>query len=190
MQHMSSFLAAASDGKVPYLDGAVDASAEEMLAVRVPVNRGADALIVGCDLLFGALWVAKVPALNGAIVSSEGEFYSVSRRPLDVADAAIHAMILISAGADGGISAHVAQVPQADRGVMAGRKEQMALVGVEGKLVYLTGVLVQASKLYAGTVEVVEDDLAVGSRRGNMGAKLAVGPLDVVDAQALALAGM
>lgn len=66
----------------------------------------------------------------------------------------------------------------------------MPLVGVECKLVYLTGVLMQAGKLYAGTVEVVEDDLAICSSRGYMRAELAVGPLDIVDAQALALAGV
>lgn len=48
----------------------------------------------------------------------------------------------------------------------------------------------QAGKLYAGTVEVVEDDLAICSSRGYMRAELAVGPLDIVDAQALALAGV
>lgn len=119
MQNMGGFLAAASNGEVPDLDGAVDAGAEEMLTVWMPVDGGADALVVGSDFLLGALGIAKVPALDGAVVCAKGEFYSVRRGPLDITDAAIHAMVLVSAGTDGGVPAHVAQVPQADGGVMA-----------------------------------------------------------------------
>lgn len=116
---MGGFLAAASNGEVPDLDGAVDASAEEMLTVWMPVDGGADALVVGSDLLLRAFGIAKVPALDSAVVCAKGKLYSVSGRPLDIANAAIHAMVLVSAGTDGGVPAHVAQVPQADGGVMA-----------------------------------------------------------------------
>jgi len=156
----------------------------------VPVDGGADALVVRCYLLLGAFGMAKVPTLYGSIVSSEGEFYSISRRPLNVADATVHAMVLVSTATDGDVSAHIAQVPQANGRVMACGEQQMALMRVEGELVYLTRVLVQSGELYAGAVEVVQDDFAVCSSSRYMRAELAMRPFYVVDAQALALPGL
>ena len=61
---------------------------------------------------------------------------------------------------------------------------------VECKLVYLTCMFVQPSKFDAGTVEVVQDDLAISSSGCDMRAELSMRPLDVVDAQAVALSDM
>lgn len=61
---------------------------------------------------------------------------------------------------------------------------------IEGKLVDLTCVLMQSDKLYAGTIQVVQDDFAVSNSSGNMRAELAMRPLDVLDAQAFTLACM
>ena len=189
-QDPNGLLSATDDGKVPDFDGAIDASAEQVLAVGVPVDGGANALVVGGDVLLGGAVVAEVPALDSAVVGAEGKLDGIRGGPLHVADAAVEAGVLVAAAALlGCISAQIAQVPQADRGIVAGGQQQVALVGVEGEAVDLARVLVQARQLDAGTVQVVEDDLAVGSRGGNVGAELAMGPLDIVDAEAVALAG-
>lgn len=61
---------------------------------------------------------------------------------------------------------------------------------IEGKLVDLTCMLMQSDKLYAGTIQVVQDDFAVSNSSGNMRAELAMRPLDVLDAQAFTLTCM
>lgn len=109
---------------------------------------------------------------------------------MDITDAAVDARVLVAATADGDVSAHIAQVPQADGGIVACRQEQVALVGVECKLVDLTGMLVQSGKLDACTVQIVQNDFAIGSSGGYMGAELAMGPFDVVDAKAFTLSCM
>jgi hypothetical protein len=190
VQDVSSFLAAPSDGEIPDLDGSIHASTEQVLTVWVRVDGSADALVVSCNLLLGSLVMAEIPALNGSIVSAEGELDGVSRGPLDVANTAIHASVVISAATDCNVSTHVAQVPQTDGVVMAGRQQQMALVGVEGEFVYLTRMLVQPGELDACAVQVVQYDFAICSGRGDVGAELAMGPFHVVYAQALALSGM
>jgi len=190
VQGPGRLLSAMGDGEVPDLDGTIDAGAEEVLAVGMPVNRGAHALVVGGDFLLWALVVAKVPTLDGAIVGAKGKLDGIGGRPLDVPDAAVDAGKLVAAAAGGDVAAHVAQVPHADGGIVAGGQQQVALVGVEGQLVDLAGVLVQARELDTGAVQVVEDDLAVGGGGGDVGGEVAVGPLDVMDAQAVALAGV
>jgi hypothetical protein len=61
---------------------------------------------------------------------------------------------------------------------------------IESKLVDLTCMLMQSDKLYAGTIQVVQNDFAVGNSSGNMRAELAMRPLDVLDAQAFTLSCM
>lgn len=161
-----------------------------MLTVWVPVDGGADALVVSCNLLLGPLVMAEIPSLYGSVVRAESELYGIGRRPLDVTDTAIHASVVIPTAADSNIPTHVAQVPQTDRVVMASRQQQMALVGVEGQFVYLTRMLVQPGELDACAVQVVQYDFAICSGSGDVGAELAMGPLYVVYAQALALSGM
>jgi hypothetical protein len=134
--------------------------------------------------------MAEVPSLYGSIVSAESKLYRISRRPLDVANATVHASVVVSTAADGDISAHVAQVPHANGVVVARRQQQMALMRVKGEFVYLTRMLVQPSELDACAVQVVQYDFAIGSCSGDMRAELAMGPFDIVYAQALALAGM
>ena len=73
---------------------------------------------------------------------------------------------------------------------MAGRQQQMALMGVEGQLVYLTRMLVQPGELDACAVQVVQNDFAICSGSCDVGAELPMGPLYIVYAQALALSGM
>lgn len=63
-------------------------------------------------------------------------------------------------------------------------------MGVEGKLVHLARVLVQPGELDGGAVQIIEDDFAIGSGGGNVGAELAVRPFDIVDAKAVAMASM
>ena len=189
-QNPGRLLAAPILGKVPYFDGSIYTGAEHVLTIGVPVDRGADALVVGCDFLLGALVVAKVPALYVTVVSAKGKFYSIGGRPLHIADATVDARVMISAATGRDISAHVSQVPQADSCILTGREEQVALVRIKCKLVHLAVVLVQAGELNARAVQVVENDLAVGCSSGDMRAELAVRPLHVMDAQALALAGM
>jgi len=55
-------------------------------------------------------------------------------------------------------------------------------VGIEGQLVDLAGVLVQASQLDARAVEIIENDLAISSGRRDMRAEVAVRQLYVLDA--------
>lgn len=73
---------------------------------------------------------------------------------------------------------------------MAGREQQVALMRVEGQSMDLTCMLVQSDELHAGTIQVVQDDFAVGNSSGNMRAELAMRPFYVLDAEALALACM
>lgn len=177
-------------GKVPYFDGSIYTGAEHVLTIGVPVDRGANALVVGCDFLLRALVVAKVPTLYVTVISAKGKFYSISRRPLHIADTAVHARVVVSAATGGDISAHVSQVPQTDSCILTGREQQVALVRIECKLVDLAVVLVQAGEFNARAVQVVENDLAVCCGSRNMRAELAVRPLHVMDAQALALSGV
>jgi hypothetical protein len=156
----------------------------------MPVNGGADALVMSCNLLLRPLVIAEVPSLYGSIVRAKGELYGVSRRPLDIADAAIHASVVVSTAADGDVSTHVAQVPQANGVVMAGRQQQMALVGVEGQFVYLTRMLVQPGKLDACTIQVVQYDFAIRSGRCYVRGELAMRPFHVMYAQAFPLSGV
>ena len=53
-------------------------------------------------------------------------------------------------------------------------------MGVEAKLVNLSVVLVQACE-FALTVQIIENHLAVGSSSRDVGAELAVRPLDIVN---------
>jgi hypothetical protein len=156
----------------------------------MPVDGGTDAQVVRCDFLLWSLVVAEVPALYGSIVSTESKLYSVSRRPLNIAYASVDASVLIATAADGDVSAHVSQVPQTNGGIVACRQQQVALMRVESKLVYLTRMFMQSGKLYAGMVQVVQYDFAIGSGSCNMRAELAMRPLYVVDAQAFALSDM
>jgi hypothetical protein len=123
-----------------------------MLAVWMPVDGGADALVVSCNFLLGPLVMAEIPSLYSSVVSAESEFYGVSRRPLDITNAAIHASVVISTTTDGDVSAHVTQVPQANGVVMAGRQQQMTLMRVKGQFVYLTRMFVQPGELNACAV--------------------------------------
>jgi hypothetical protein len=161
-----------------------------MLAIWVPVNRSASLLVVCWDLLLGTFVVAKVPALDGTIVSAKSKFYGVSWGPLDITDAAADASVLIPTLTGCDISAHVSQIPESNGGIMTGRKQQVARMRVEGKLVHLTCMLVQSDEFDAGTIQVIQDHLAIGDSRGDMRAELAMRPLDVLDAQALTLACM
>jgi hypothetical protein len=188
-QYLDRLLATTVDGEVPYLDGMVNASAEQVLAIRVPVDGSADALVMGSDLLLGPLVVQEVPALDDAVVGTEGELDSVGGRPLDISNAAADALVAISAPTRHDVSTHVPEVPKADGGVMACREQQVALVRIESELVHLAVVLVQAGQLNAGAIEVIEDDLAIGLSCRDVGVEVAVRPLDVVDAKTLALAG-
>jgi hypothetical protein len=61
---------------------------------------------------------------------------------------------------------------------------------VECKFVYLTRMLMQSGKLYAGTVQVVQYDFAIRGGSCNMRAELAMRPFYVADAQAFALSGI
>lgn len=73
---------------------------------------------------------------------------------------------------------------------MAGRQEQVALMGIESELVYLAGVLMQPSEFYTGAIDVVQNNLAISGGGGNVRAKLTMGPLDVVDAETFSLPRM
>lgn len=66
----------------------------------------------------------------------------------------------------------------------------MALVWVEGELVDLPCVLMQSDKLHVGTIQVVQDDLAVGDSSSDMRAELSMRPFYVLDTQALTLSCM
>jgi hypothetical protein len=161
-----------------------------MFAVWMPIDGSASFLVVSGNLLLWTFGVAEVPALDVTVVGAESKVDSISRGPLHVTNAPVHAGVLVTAAAGGGISPHVPQIPQADGGIVAGREKQVALMGVEGQLVNLAGVLVQANELDAGAVQIVEDDLAVGDSGGDVGIELAVGPLDILDAEAFTLASM
>lgn len=76
-QDPDSLLAAANEGEVPNLDCSIYTGTEQMLAVWMPVDGGADALIVGGDFLLWAFVVAEVPALYGAIVGAKSELDGV-----------------------------------------------------------------------------------------------------------------
>ena len=70
---------------------------------------------------------------------------------------------------------------------MTCRKQEVALVRIEGELVDLTCMLMQSDKLHVGTIEVVQDDFAVGNSSRYMRAELAMRPFHILDAQALTL---
>jgi hypothetical protein len=50
-----------------------------MLAVWMPVDGSADALVVSRNFLLRTLVMAEIPSLDGSVISTESEFYSVSR---------------------------------------------------------------------------------------------------------------
>lgn len=60
---------------------------------------------------------------------------------------------------------------------------------VEGQLVDLAVVLVQLGQLDAGAVEIVQHNLAIGGRGGDVGAVAAMRPLDIVDLEGVAVPG-
>lgn len=161
-----------------------------MFAIRVPVYRSASLLVMGWNLLLGTFDVAEIPALDGTVVRTEGELYGVSRRPLNIADTTANTSVLVSTLAGSGLSAHISQVPKSNGGVVTCRKQQVALMRVEGEFVNLTRMLVQFDKLDAGTIQVVEDDFTISNCSRNMRAELAMRPFYILDAQAFTLSCM
>jgi hypothetical protein len=188
--YIGSLLSTAVDGEVPDFDSPIHTGTEQVFAVWVPVDGSASFLVVSGDLLLWAFRVAEVPTLDGAVVGAESKIDSVGGGPLHITNAPVDAGVLVTAATSGSVSSHVAEVPQANGGIVTGREEQVALVGVEGQLMDLAGVLVQADEFDTGAIQIVEDDLAVGDSSGNVGAELAMRPLDVLDAESLTLASM
>lgn len=181
-------LASLVRGKVPDPDRPVSTRAGEMLAVGMPVY-GVAGFVMGIDLKLRRTIHAVVPPLDDAVLSAKGKLNTVGRRPLDVADALALARVAIAAGAGHDVLLHVAQVPETGGGVTAAGQQQVALVRVEGQLVDLAVVLVQLGQLDAGAIEIVQHDLAVGGGGGNVGAVVAMRPLDVVDLERIAVPG-
>lgn len=60
---------------------------------------------------------------------------------------------------------------------------------VKGQLVDLAVVLVQLGQLDAGAVKIVQHNLAIGGGGSNVGAVVAMRPLDVVDLERVAMPG-
>ena len=77
VQDDDRFLPPDSYGEVPHFDASVEAGAQKVFAIWMPVDGGT-CLLVGGDLLFGRPIVAIVPAHYGAIVGAEGELDGVS----------------------------------------------------------------------------------------------------------------
>lgn len=177
-------------GEIPDLDGSVNAGAKQVLSVGVPVDGGARLLVMGGDLLLCDSVVAVVPAHDGAVVGAKGKLDGVGGRPLDVIYGSVDAGVVVSAAARHDVLSRVAEIPQTHGCVMAGGQQQVTLVRIEGEFVYLAGVLVQTGQLDACAIEVVQDDLAIGSGGGNVGVEVAMGPLDVLDGESRALPGM
>jgi hypothetical protein len=62
-----------------------------MLAIRMPIDRRANPLIMCRDSLLRGLAIAEVPALDRAVVSAKGKLDGISRGPLDITDPDVHA---------------------------------------------------------------------------------------------------
>lgn len=152
-------------GEIPDLDLPVGSGAGEMLSVRMPIYRITGFVMSG-DPHDRRIDLSVVPQLNGTAVSGSREHEAIIGRPAHVANGVRVAVVQVgtAASADGG--GH-AQVPQADGRIVTAGQQPGGEIRIEGQAVNLAGVALEATELQARTVEIIDNNAAIGYGGGD-----------------------
>lgn len=101
-----------------------------------------------------------IPSLHYAAFGASSELDAISGRPLDISDALVMAIErLLALSLTGGTS----QVPKLDSTILAAGKQKLSAEGIEGELVYLSRMLSQCAYFEAWSIQIVENNSAIGN---------------------------
>lgn len=133
-------------GKIPDLHLAVRATADDVFPIRVPVDCETWA-IMGGDSHQRGVHLSIIPHLDRTAVRSSRKDDAVGGRPPDVSDGITIYLVRMLAAACGSspIRRGGAQIPHSNCAILAPRQEPRRKMGVEGKLVNLTIMPLEAT---------------------------------------------
>jgi hypothetical protein len=151
-----------------------------MGAVWMPVD-GSTGFLMRIDSDFGGLGNSIVPCLDDTVISPKGKLNPIFGRPRDISDTVTLSHELLAAMAHHHLGSGVPEVPKSDGGILASGQEHATQEGAYRKTMHLAVMFMKSSNFGSGTVEIVKDHLAIRGSGNDVGAELAMRPLDVVD---------
>lgn len=171
-----------------------------MLAIRMPIDRSTRGCVCG-NLDLGLLEITHIPYLDPATVGAKRKIHAVRRRPLDISNAitlagefalALHLTGRWSTAPlrTASMPACVSDVPKSDSSILAAGQEQTPAVRIKSDAMHLPVMLMQLSSRQASMTQVVQDNLATTSGRGDIVARCTFRPGDIINVDCVDLPGL